>query len=128
MYIPSSYDCSWNDVTCRKKWFGSGRNILLDHITPEPLPNPSYMATTSRQNSIPVFMPTSLTDHSCNGWTNIETWLNYLISVRFHWFPNETIEAFYLPENTIILLADSYKAHFANASKRLVTLLNIYLA
>lgn len=115
-------------TTVEKNWFGDGHNILLEKITPDPLPNPSFMSTISRENSIPVFTPISLTDRSCNGWTNIETWLNNLIAVRFNWFPVDTIEEFYLPASTIILLADSYPAHFANAAKRLSILLNIHLA
>ena len=94
-------------TTVEKNWFGDGRNILLEKITPDPLPNPSFMSTISRENTIPVFTPISLTDRSCNGWTNIETWLNNLIAVRFNWFPVDPIEEFYLPARTIILLADS---------------------
>ena len=108
-------------------WFGSGRNICSENQSPEPLPNPFHMNTSSRANANPLFVPNSLTDHSSTGWTTLETWLNYLMVVRYKWFPIDNIDEFYQPQNTIILLADSYPAHFAKAAKRMSILLNIYM-
>lgn len=106
-------------------WFGPGRKIIQENKNPQPIPNPSYQKTASRDHSNPLYLPFSLTDHSPSGLTNLEAWLNYLFNIRFGWFPVDDYSEFYQKKNTIILIADSYPVHFAKASQRYASLLNI---
>ena len=69
----------------------------------------------------------SLTDHSPSGWTNLETWLNYIFTIRYEWFPPESIDILYSEKSSVVVFCDAYPVHHAQAAIRFGILLNVFL-
>ena len=74
---------------CEKGWFGGERNIINPEENPEKIPNPNFNKIQSRENSenYYIYIRDAFTDYSYSGWRTLETWLNYLYTIRFKLFP-----------------------------------------